>query len=114
MLNIEAGLIAFLNAQLDVPVSADVPKTRPERFVTIERTGGPRDTFRDLPSIAAQAWAEDRYQASELCIRLADAIELFVYETGVAKVEIGSSYNFPDPDSKQSRYQVTASFVTKG
>ena len=113
MLNIEAALVAFLDRELAEDVSADVPEERPERFVTIERTGGPRDTFRDLPSVAAQAWAENRYQASELCIRLADAIERFAFEPGIARVEVGSSYNFPDPDSKQSRYQVTASFVTK-
>ena len=114
MINIEARLVAFLRYELDVPVDADVPANKPERFVSLERVGGERDTFRDLPRVAIQAWAVTRYGASELASDVADALERFKFEPGIARVEVGSTINFPDPESNKPRYQVTATFVTKG
>ena len=53
---IEATLIGYLRNELGVHVSASVPRDRPQRFVTVERTGGALDQFRDLPMFAVQAW----------------------------------------------------------
>lgn len=116
MVNIESLLVSHLNGPAGVAgVDAfmDVPETRPAKFVTVERTGGGIDTFRDLPAVAVQVWAESRYAASELAPDVVAAVELVKLHPKVARVNISSIYNFPDPDSRQARYQFTVELVTK-
>jgi hypothetical protein len=110
-LNIEAALIAWLGVRCEVPVSADVPAKRPPAFITVERTGGPRENVVvDRPAIAIQCWAETRDKALQLAYSI-DAILLgFTGVAGVNKVIRGSLYNFPD--GKNPRYQIVVDFVT--
>ena len=105
-MNIEQVIIKHLTAALDVPVKADVPKNRPERFVTVERVGGQLAYYVfDHADIAVQAWAPTRHEASEL-IELADtAMHRITEITNITKVARNSITNFPDPDDKLSRYQ---------
>ncbi len=65
-MNGEALIIAHLNGLQDRPAEAsqDVPANRPARFITVERTGGPREFVRELPTYAVQCWAESRWEAS--------------------------------------------------
>lgn len=114
MVNVEAVLVEHLNdSGLGCEAFMDVPKERPETFVTVERSGGGRDTFRDLPQVIVQAWGRSRWEASELVDDVADALWQARFHPNIARVTIGSSHNFPDPDSGQARYQIFASLVTK-
>lgn len=108
---IEADVIAFLKAELDVPVSASVPKNRPGRFVTVERTGGSLDTFRDLPMFAVQAWGKSTSDAAALADEVRRLLPSLTSLTHVSRVNVGSTYNFPDPDTKQARYQTVCDLV---
>lgn len=110
---IEADVIARLKSVLMVPVSASVPKNRPDRFVTVERTGGPLDAFRDLPQFAVQAWGKSVVDASSLADEVRQALPDLINLPNVADVTIGSTYNYPDPDSGQARYQTVFDLVVK-
>jgi len=112
-MNIEAEIIAHLNAVLSVGVYADVPKTRPVSFVTVERTGGNRDDYGiiDHPIIAVQSWAESRYGASQLAYAVDAAMHSMVGNGVVTSVETTTVYNFPSTDDiprYQGVYQLTS------
>ncbi len=113
--NVEALLVGALNAVDGLPeVFVEVPSTRPAQFITVERVGGGHEDVRDLPMVAVQCWAGSRYNASELAATVAKALRQLAYtHPNVGRVNIESIINFPDPDSKQARYQVTATLVTK-
>ena len=106
-MNIEQTAIKYLEEKLDVPVFADVPKKRPDEFVTVERAGGSlANVVIDHASIVIQSWAKTRHDASELAISVDLAMHCFVDEKGVSNVERNAGpYNFPDPDNTQARYQ---------
>lgn len=115
MLDIVRTLREYLNAHLDCEAYAEVPRERPERFVTIERTGGGADEagYIDRPNVAVQSWAPSNQQAYELAAQV-DAILLAMpYQVAnLARCERNTLYNFPDPDSRTSRYQGLYEFVT--
>ena len=110
---IEATLIGYLRNELGVHVSASVPRDRPQRFVTVERTGGALDQFRDLPMFAVQAWGVSAADAASLADDVRKALPGLIEVDEVARVNVGSTYNFPDPDSGQARYQTVCDLVVK-
>lgn len=110
-MSIEADVKAFLEANLDVHVSSSVPKDRPKRFVTFERTGGPLDQFRDLPILAIQSWGTSKSDAADLADEVRRMLPGLTSLPHVARVNIGGTYNFPDPDTKQARYQTVCDLV---
>lgn len=112
-MNVEAALIQFLASELSVPVSAEVPADRPASFVTVERVGGPASEFVDRGSYAVQAWALSRFDASVLAGTIRNILPYFATEVGVAHVGIDSMYPWPDPESRQSRYQVLVDVAVK-
>lgn len=114
MVNAESLLVSQLNLDSSIQAEAfmDVPSNRPVQFVTVERTGGGRNTHRDLPQLAVQAWGRSRWEASELASRVADALERIRFHPEVARLNVGSSYNFPSADGKP-RYQIVVDMVTK-
>lgn len=111
-MNVEAWLIAHLSEALGVPAYADVPEERPSEFVTVERTGGASELFRDMPTVAVQCWAVTRYEASEMALKARDACMDYGSAPNVCRVSVQSMYDFPDPDSRQPRYQLVVELVT--
>lgn len=96
------------------PVKAfvQVPATRPEKFVTIERTGGKIDAFSDAPTFAVQAWAPTKAEAAALAEQTASAIDSWPKtEPSVADATVESLYDFADPDSRSQRFQLTAHVI---
>ena len=107
-------LAGYLNRKLDVPVSSQVPKQRPAEFITIERTGGSSEIGTDRPGLSIQTWSTTEAKAYELALaaRLV-LLECWQELPMVIRVEVASIYNFPDPSSKQARYQIDVSMVTR-
>lgn len=92
------------------PVKAfvQVPATRPEKFVTVERTGGKIDAFSDAPTFAVQAWAPTKAEAAALAEKTASAIDSWPKTAPeVADATVESMYDFADPDSRSQRFQLT-------
>lgn len=113
--NVLLSLCAWLGERLGVPCSTQVPEPRPAEFATVERTGGGYTLGRDNPYLAVQAWAETDAGAYSLALAAREAIAVLAREEipEVCQAQVGSIYAFPDPDSRQARYQLDAYLVTR-
>lgn len=118
--DIEQALVEWLPGKLGVPCLAEVPSGRdgpggrPEAFVSVERTGGESSLGVDRPLLAVQAWGRSAAEASELALRVRDALVLDSWEMPeVCRCSVTGIYRFPDPDSRQSRYQLDVEAVTR-
>ncbi|MDU2421300.1 MAG: hypothetical protein E7D48_04185 [Bifidobacterium scardovii] len=110
MLNPEQAVIDWLNRSPDLadcPASLSVPAERPDRFITVERTGGADTDIDSTPTIAVQVWTPNRWEASDLATRIVRPLLLGLDMLDpIAKTEIQSAYNNPDPGPPQhARYQ---------
>lgn len=113
MVDIEALLIDYLSSILPIPVAADVPEDKPARFVSLERTGGgSRQLVVDRPIVAIQCWADSRADAELLAAMVDKSIKFMPDEyPDVVDASRNSAYNFPDPSSRKSRYQIVYDFI---
>lgn len=113
-MHIEVELIKWLNTQPGLPEAyLETPNPRPASFITIERTGGQTSRFISSPAVAVQVWGRTRLHASESAHVVSDALLAFTRQHPlVGRVEITGPYNWPDPDSRQARYQLSANFTT--
>lgn len=109
--DIEAAMVAWLNANFGCEAATEVPNPRPKRFVSVERTGGPSDRFTDSPTVALQCWAPTRAEAADMACRLRDMLPSFVYEANIREVGVNSLANFPAADSP--RYQLVVNIRTR-
>lgn len=107
----ETLVVQWLNADealKDAPASLSVPPDRPERFVTVERTGGAEDFCRSMPTMAVQAWClSGRYEAARLAGLVRDRLMGITAVDEVADVSVESVVHFPDPGPPfTERYQI--------
>ncbi|MHC6175469.1 hypothetical protein [Glutamicibacter sp. X7] len=116
-MNVESLIVdEWLGVHADLAglfVSTQVPGARPSRFVTVERTGGPEGRITGTPILAVQVWAENRPAAGDLAMQVAQVLRDAATLPWVGRVNVSSVYHFPDPDSRQSRYQIVVELVTK-
>lgn len=116
MTDITALTIAYLTNALECEVFAEVPNKAPEVFVTVERTGGGAEMYGaiDHPTLAVQSWAKTQLDAYDLAAQVDGLMLAMPFdETNVFDCERNSLYNFPDPDSRQSRYQGVYELTTQ-
>ena len=84
-----------------------VPKNRPQRFVTVERTGGGVENMVDYPLIAVQTWAQTQAEAEEDANAIRMVAMVGELPEGVHSMRVNSGpYKFYDEESAQPRYQV--------
>lgn len=106
-MNAEDAIVAHLAASLPVAVFREVPRDRPDSFVTVERTGGAlNELVRDSALLAVQAWAATPKAARELAYQCRDALTCAVERDSVFSVSVTSLYNDADTDSGSPRYQL--------
>lgn len=83
-----------------------VPKDRPSRFVTVERTGGGVADMVDYPLVAIQTWAETQAEAEQDANAIRMVALVGQLPVGVHSMRVNSGpYKFYDEDSMQPRYQ---------
>lgn len=105
-------IIDYMRANLrdgTVPIHATVPRNYTSgQLVTIERTGGRAGHLIDYGVYAVQAWADNHADAYQLASDVRDMlIDAPAHLADLASTQVASMYNFPDPDSRQARYQLT-------
>lgn len=84
-----------------------VPENRPERFVTVERTGGGVENLVDYPTIAIQTWAQTQAEAEEDASAIRMVALMGQLPEGVHSMRVDSGpYKFYDEDSRTPRYQI--------
>lgn len=93
-------------------VSSMIPNPRPERFVVIDRTGGPRrDLIVDEAQLTIDCWAADDVKAHDLAEIVRGIIGAAAgTATGGVQFyridELAGPQHLPDPDSAhQARYR---------
>jgi hypothetical protein len=123
------AVVTALNAQLPdlgftgVPARGRIPRnpdgSRPDRFVRVLRTGGPRGLVVDSAQITVEAWAQHDTDAEDLalaCRAIVGAMEATVIG-GVTIYDVSEFSGpglLPDPQTDQSRYTFTTSVQVRG
>ena len=114
-------IVQFLSSELPYEYRGKVFSTitleKPYAFVTVERTGGARDRHVDYATFAVQAWHSTSVKmAAELAFKIAALLEDLPYSPRgrdfISSVTVDSIYDFPDPDGRYSRYQLTVKTVS--
>lgn len=105
MYSIEQATIEWLESN-GFAAYAQVPKDRPTRFCTVERTGGGTADMVDHPLVAIQTWADTQAQAEEDAVDIRNLALTAHLPVGVHSMRVNSGpYRFYDEQSMQPRYQ---------
>ena len=112
-MDIEPEVISFLSGALGVPVKGEVPYPRPEKFVTVELTGGQVDDLViDHPMLAIQSWAPTKSEAKNLARYVDEVMRTDLpLEDGFLSVRRESLNPWPG-ENKEPRYQGVYAIVT--
>lgn len=105
MMDIERTVAERLAASTGIRAFLEVPGERPDEFLTVEMTGGSGDRFIRGASLAVQSWAKTRRRAAEVSRLVVAAVPGLVEEPNIFRAAANGSYRWPDPDSRQHRYQ---------
>lgn len=106
------SVIAYLSGKItSIPVVGLVPNPRPEKFIRVERLGGPRETrVSEAARIAVEAWAKKEDDAA-LLLNQARSWLFDVEGNLFGADEYGGPVRLPDPTTDMARY--TASFTIR-
>ncbi len=91
------------------PISADKPKVQPVKFITIDRTGGPREAMvLDRAEILIEVFHKDsRLEASEKANEIADLIPyLKDFNENITRSAVNSLINLDDTLTQYHQYQL--------
>lgn len=103
---IELIVKKFIDDNLDYSVYMEKPGSITEPCFVIEKLGGSQDEHIDTATIAVQTYAPSMYLAASTSETMINAmLNDFIALPEIAKVELNSSYNFPDTTTKHYRYQ---------
>lgn len=113
MANIEALVIEWLELIDGSPsewaVSGDIPKSRPEKFITVDRTGGEREAMvLDRAEILIEVYHKtSRATASDKANAIADVIvQLEAYDENITHASVNSVVSLDDTLGQYHRYQI--------
>lgn len=112
MTTAEEYFVAFLNARFpDAPAFGDEPKDAPPMFLTVEQVGGGVENKIPRASIAVQSWAGSRDEASQLNLRVIEAMLQAPENPEISRCALDDTYNFTDTTKKRHRYQAVFEVV---
>lgn len=114
--DIDAMVLAFLGAHVDVPVRVSVPADRPASFIVARRNGGAAlNRVIDQPTVTVDAWAASSAEAAALA---GIAREAFFHSytdmplvSGVE--ELTGPYSTPDPESGSARFRFSIQMTVR-
>lgn len=110
-MKIEAYLVSHLSEAVGYTVRADVPNPRPERLVTVSRTGGGSDsTVLDRPTVAVQCWAPTRSEAADMALEVESVMDALPETPWCTRSEKNSDYYFPG-EGGEPRWQLVYDLV---
>lgn len=112
MLNVIADLRARLEGACGVPAYVNVPESRPETFVVVQREGGHRENrLLDRAGVRIYCYAPTEQKTWELSDAVADAMQDLAFSDGYASVEQTIMYSDPDPDARCPRWYLGYTIV---
>lgn len=110
----------YLDGVLLEPVRSKVPNPRPDAFVTVTRTGGPkRNIVTDAAQVTVESWHESDEEAHDLAQAARAYLNAMVGQTvngaPVYRVdELSGPARLPDPLSEQPRYSQSFEIAIRG
>lgn len=108
--NVEKVIIGWLTANIGDGwvVFGDMPKTRPEKFVLVDRTGGQRESMvLDKAEILVEVYNKNsRVDASDKAQELADILPQLVHLEPITHSKINSLVKLDDLIGQYWRYQI--------
>lgn len=109
--DVEAVVVAWLNSILGAGWSAsgDKPDPAPEKYVLVDRTGGPRESMvLDKAEILIEVYHKtSRSTAKNKANDIADrVIELEAYNDNITHAAVNSVVNLDDTLAQYNRYQI--------
>ncbi|WP_075844684.1 hypothetical protein [Collinsella bouchesdurhonensis] len=108
MIDVERVVAKRLMDATGIRAVLEVPEERPEEFLSVELTGTGTGLYPKTCSLAVQSWAKTRRRAAEIAGLVEVAIYGLTEEPNVFKAVPDGTYRWPDPDSRQERYQTNA------
>lgn len=103
---IAKDLLDFLNSDetLNTPAYMEVPKALTD-FILLDQTGTSTTNHIKTTTIAVQSYGKTLWDAMQLNEKVKDAMQQFVWQDNVARVELETDYNFTNTETKQYRWQ---------
>ena len=109
-MDVIAEIITYLKQTINVPVSSEVPATRPARFVTVGRVGGQDVELLSNPRVDIDAWGSSDLDASTIGEQVKAAIFALAHTSGLISDVSRSTYYRSDIDGYH-RYTGTYEFI---
>lgn len=118
--DVEAIAIDWLNDNMTEPAHSTVPNPRPDNFVLVFRTGGPkRNLVTDQPQITVESWGTTKSEAHDtaqearawlnaLQGQVRDGVQVYRVE------EAAGPGWLPDPVSEKPRYTQSFTVALRG
>lgn len=104
--SVTEAMVSWLSS-MGLDAHTRVPSSRPDEFVTVERTGGGVSDGIDRPMMAVQCWAPTDARAEALANAVRLALVATAPPAGVHSVRVNSGpYQFFDPETRMPRYQL--------
>ena len=108
--NVEAMVITWLNDLVPgYQASSDTPKTLPNTYILVERTGGAREAMLgDAAEILIEVYDKNsRYDCSQIASFIADhIIELPIEYANITRASVNSIISLDDTTKQYHRYQI--------
>jgi hypothetical protein len=110
----------YLDQFFAEPVRSKIPNPRPDAFITVTRTGGPRrNLVTDEPQVTVESWAQSDEEAQDIAqiarAYLGAMVGEVVNGAAVYRVdELSGPANLPDPLSEQPRYSQSFAIAIRG
>ena len=108
---IEKVILDYLNETLNVPVSMEVPKNPPARYVVMEKTGSRRQNLITSSTFLFRSYAPTLYKAAALNEDVKAALDNAIVLDDIARAKLNSDYNYTDTAKKLYRYQCVYDFT---
>ena len=106
MMDVERVVARRLMGATGIKAVLEVPEDRPGEFISVEMTGGAREKLCiQHASLAVQSWAQTRQRAAEIARLVEQAAPGLTEEPNIFRAVANGTYRWPDPESRQARYQ---------
>lgn len=106
MMDLERVVAQRLMGATGIKAVLEVPEDRPEEFISVEMTGGTRERLCiQHASLAVQSWAQTRQRAAEIARLVEQSTPGLTEEPNIFRAVANGTYRWPDPESRQARYQ---------
>lgn len=102
---IESVIIKFLEDKLKVKTYAEIPKTKPHKFIVVEKIDGGRTNCINASTLSVFSYAETLFDAADMNEQVKDALFDAVEIDDITSSKIGGENRSIDTANKLYRYE---------